>query len=217
VNPAYVLAAVVLLLAVSAAVVLLRRGRDAAGFALLVAAPIAAALPIAFWPSGEATRAPAPNPHAGVDMSAPVANSAPPLGAAGSTAATPTPADAARLRGQQARIARRFAEARDAFAEVTRLDPKDADAWADLADASAAASNGDLATGEKALAQALAIDPNHLKALWLQASLELQRKRYDAAAKRWEQLLTLLPPGSNDARVVTANLDEARALARGGR
>lgn len=209
-NPSYVLAAVLLLAAAAVAVGLFRRGRDSFGFALLLAAPVLAALPVAFWPKGDATAA-ASNPHAGVDMSAPMgAGPAAPATTAG-------PADTARMRGQQARIARRFAEARDAYAEVTRLAPQDADAWADLADATAAASNGDLAQGEAALAKALAIDPNHLKALWLEASLELQRKNYDAAAKRWEQLLTLVPPGSNDARVVSANLDEARALARGGR
>lgn len=213
-NPAYLLAAIALLLAATAAVLLFRRGRDAFGFGLLLAAPVLAALPIAFWPKSGAPAPAANDPHAGVDMSAPMGSSG---GAPGAVASASTPADAARLRGQQARIARRFAEARDAYAEVTKLEPQDADAWADLADASAAASNGDLSQGEQALKKALAIDPNHLKALWLEASLELQRKNYDAAAKRWEQLLKLVPPGSNDARVVTANLDEARALARGGR
>lgn len=98
-------------------------------------------------------------------------------------------------------------------ARLVKAAPGDVDAWADLADTQAAAAGGDLKAAAAAIDRALAIDPNHLKALWIKASLELQEKRYDSAARVWEQLLARLPPDSNDARIVRANLDETRALA----
>ncbi len=203
-NPAYVLAVVALLLAVTVAVILLRKGRDAAAFACLVAAPVFAALPIALWSAVEG-EAPASDPHAGLSRPA-------------ATASAPsTPVEAARARADEARAARRWADARDAYAEVAKLAPEDADAWADLADASAAAANGDLAAGEGAMARALSIDPNHVKALWLQASLERQRGDHAAAAKLWERLVGLVPAGSEQATVLAANLEEARARAAGQR
>jgi len=94
----------------------------------------------------------------------------------------------------------------------------DADAWADLGDASAAAAGDDLTAGRDAIDRALTLNPAHTKALWLKASLELQEHHYAAAAKLWQVLLGHLPAGSSDAKIVEANLEEARALdARGGR
>lgn len=203
-NPAYVLAVVALLLAVTIAVILIRKGRDKAAFACLVAAPVLAALPIALWPA-DGTGSTSADPQAGL--------SAPPAG----NAAPSTPAEAARARAEQARAARQWPAARDAFAELTRLTPDDADAWADLADATAAAANGDLGAGEDALTRALALDPNHVKALWLQASLQRQRGDYAAAAQLWERLIGLVPAGSDEAKALAANLEEARARASGQR
>lgn len=219
-NYGYVAGALALALAVTAGAWLLRRGRERAGFALLVAAPVLAGVAYAgvahvSAPAGGAAMQSAASPHAGLAPGAADANAR--SAAVPDVAASADPLDGARRRADELRIARRFDEARAAYAEITRRAPGDADAWADLADASAAAANGDLETGRDALAKALALDPNHLKALWLQASLELQRKRYAEAAALWERLLALVPPDGNDARIVRANLDEARALQRGDR
>jgi tetratricopeptide (TPR) repeat protein len=116
--------------------------------------------------------------------------------------------------GEQLRIQRKFAEAAAAYREAVEADPTDADAWADLADSSAAAAGKDLTAGRDAITHALAIDPHHLKALWLRASLELQEKRYPAAAATWRELKSLVPPESADARVIEANIAEADALSR---
>lgn len=120
----------------------------------------------------------------------------------------------AALEGQRLRVQRRFAEAAASFREAVEADPADADAWADLADSSAAAAGNDLAVGREAILRALAIDPRHRKALWLRASLELQQGRYAAAAATWRELQPLVTPGSGDARVIAANVAEADALAR---
>lgn len=116
--------------------------------------------------------------------------------------------------GEQLRIQRKFSEAASAFREAVEADPTDADAWADLADSSAAAVGKDLTVGRDAIERALAIDPHHVKALWLRASLELQERRYPAAAATWRELRALVPPDSADGRVIDANIAEADALAR---
>jgi cytochrome c-type biogenesis protein CcmH/NrfG len=117
------------------------------------------------------------------------------------------------LEGERLRVERRFAEAAEAFGEAVRANPQDADAWADLADSQAAAAGRDLTKGREAIHQALAIDPRHRKALWLRASLELQERRYEAAAATWRELAALVEPGSADARVIAANIVEADSLA----
>lgn len=118
------------------------------------------------------------------------------------------------IRGQRLRVERRFAEARDVYLELLKLNPTDADAWAHLADCQAAAAGRDLTQGRDAIMHALAIDPRHQKALWLRASLELQEKQYAAAAATWRELEKLVPEGSSDARVIAANIEEADGLAR---
>ena len=52
--------------------------------------------------------------------------------------------------------------------------------------------------------------PAHPKALWLRASLQTQRKDYAAALVTWQQLADVLPADSPDARIIAANIDEAR-------
>jgi hypothetical protein len=138
-------------------------------------------------------------------------------GSAGGSPAAARPggpkAAALRTQADQLRQGKRFTDARDAYARLVKLVPEDADAWADLADASAAAAGGDLKAGAAAIDKALLADPDHLKALWLKASLELQEKRYTTAMELWHHLLGQLPAGSNDAQIVSANLAETRVLA----
>lgn len=166
----------------------------------------AAAPAVAPAPTQSATAAaPAPSTGAG-DVRSSVA----PM-----SGARPTGAIAAREReaAEQLRVAGKYAEARDAFRRLAARLPQDADAWADAADCAAAAAAGNLDAGAADIEHALSAQPAHPKALWLKASLELQHKRYGAAAALWERLLAVLPAESEDRRTVQDNLDEARALA----
>ena len=90
-----------------------------------------------------------------------------------------------------------------------------ADSWADYADAQASMTGHLAGEPEKALAEALALDPQHTKALWLKASLAYEQRRYSDALATWQKLLALVPPGSSDARIVEANIAEATRLANG--
>jgi cytochrome c-type biogenesis protein CcmH len=117
------------------------------------------------------------------------------------------------IEGQRLKVQRKFHEAELEFRKAVEVDPRDADSWADVADCAAAAAGNDLTAGRDAIARALAINPRHRKALWLQASLALQEGRYDAAANTWRTLSSLVAAGSPDARVIAANIAEADALA----
>ena len=89
----------------------------------------------------------------------------------------------------------RFAEALDAFREVDRLVPNNADIIADMADMTAAANNKVIT--DEAL---LAIDA------W-------DHEKYAEAAAYWEKLLVVLPEDFGDAQQIRNNIDEARRLA----
>jgi cytochrome c-type biogenesis protein CcmH/NrfG len=192
-----------------------RTQRERTAFAVVVGAPLVAALAfagVAALPHvGAAGEPPASTGvrQATAPVAAPTAVTEPAPQAAGGASEV----DGWRHEAGQLRSARRFAEARAVYAKIVAAVPRDADAWADLADASAAAADGNLEAGREAIERALEVDPDHLKALWLKASLELQARRYASAAELWQHLLARLPPDSNDARIVRANLEETRTLA----
>jgi cytochrome c-type biogenesis protein CcmH len=117
--------------------------------------------------------------------------------------------------GRRLRAQRRFSEAADAYRSAVSANPMDADSWADLADALAADAGNDLRAGEEAIRHALAIDPQHRKALWLRASLELQERRYAEAEATWRELRALIVADSPDARIIDANIAEVEVLVRG--
>ncbi len=121
------------------------------------------------------------------------------------------------LAGQKLRVQRRFAEAQALYEQAVKANPMDADAWADLADSAASAAGNDLTRGRDAIMHALAIDPRHLKALWLRASLELQEQHFATAAATWRELHSLVAQDSADARVIAANIIEADNLAAASR
>jgi len=92
-----------------------------------------------------------------------------------------------------------------------------ADTWADYADVTASL-NGRSLLGKPAtyLANALRLEPQHPKALWLQASMEHEAHQYPAAVASWQRLAAALGPNSPDAQVIAANLAEDQRLAGGG-
>lgn len=199
---------------------LARSGRTRLGFACLVAAPVLGALAAAAMlshgsrtPAPSSTEASADSPSPAPEQASAPATAQPAPQAAPSSIQPSVEVDSWRRKAEQLRREKHFAEARDLYQRIVSASPGDADAWADLGDAAAAAADGDLKAGASAIDRALQIDPNHLKGLWLKASLELQEKRYGSAADHWQRLLSRLPPESGDAKIVTENLAETRRLA----
>jgi cytochrome c-type biogenesis protein CcmH len=110
----------------------------------------------------------------------------------------------------------RFSDAATAYEKLTVLSANDADAWADYAEALTLANGQNLA-GKPADAanRALKLDPKHQKALALAGSAAFQAKDYQKAMDYWQQLLKLLPPGSQELQVITEEISKAKELAGG--
>jgi hypothetical protein len=117
----------------------------------------------------------------------------------------------------QASAARRAKNPRDAAAIYAQLGARgqlDAAGWADYADTAASLQGNTLAgTPETYVARALALDPLHPKALWLEASADEEAGRWNDAIAAWKTLSTVLEPDSADARIVAANMQHDLKLA----
>jgi len=112
----------------------------------------------------------------------------------------------------------RFAEAADAYARADALIPNDPGLLADYADTLAMAQGRKLAGAPAALIQrALAVDPNHKKALALAATVALETRDLDASLGYWRRLAALLPAGSDEARQVADVIAEVDAAKREGK
>jgi len=109
----------------------------------------------------------------------------------------------------------RFPEAVAAFREAAARGPADASLLADWADAQAMANRSLEGAPTALIARALALDPNHPKALSLAATAALERKDYEAAIDDWRKLEAQLPAGSDEAKEVDAMIAEADAARHG--
>jgi cytochrome c-type biogenesis protein CcmH/NrfG len=129
-------------------------------------------------------------------------------------------ADSLRLldKASAARKNKRATEAASIYAQLAARGQMNSDSWADYADTAATLQNGKLVgQPESFIAKSLALDPQHPKALWLEASADEEAGRLDAAAGVWRRLLAILPPDSADAKIVAANLQRAaQAVASAG-
>jgi len=108
----------------------------------------------------------------------------------------------------------RYPEAVKAFQRVIGMKPKDAQAYADLADAKAMEAGRKLA-GEPAalIAKALELDPNNLKALALAGTIAFDSNDFAKAARLWEAAVAVAEPGSELARNLQGGVEEARSRA----
>lgn len=118
-------------------------------------------------------------------------------------------------RAQAARSERNFSAAKQAFEKAIELKAMSATDWADYADV-LGTLEGKLGSARVAIDTALALDARHSKALWLKGSLALEEHRYPDALEQWQRLRAVVADSSPDARIIDANIEEARALATDG-
>ena len=125
----------------------------------------------------------------------------------------PQDADGWAMLGRSHAVLGRHAQAAPAFKQAVALRGDDAVLLADYADA-LAVLNGRSLDGEpgRLVEQALAIDPNNLKALSLAGTHAFNRQNYKLALQHWEKMARLAP---NDDMVqqIQSGIDEARKLA----
>jgi cytochrome c-type biogenesis protein CcmH len=115
--------------------------------------------------------------------------------------------------------AQRAGEARDAYTQVLKLDPHNTLAmvgWVE-ADMSQQADYAVDTAARRLLEQAIALEPDNQRALWLFGISQFQERDYTAAAATWRHLLQLLDAGTDLARSVTQQIAIADAKANLGR
>ncbi len=106
-----------------------------------------------------------------------------------------------------------YPKAAAAYEHLAQLAPDEPDVFADWADV-VAAIKGTVVGEADALAQkALAIAPDHPKALALAGTAAYQRDDFAAAAGYWEKILVRIPPGEEVAVGIRASVNDARAKA----
>ncbi len=107
--------------------------------------------------------------------------------------------------------------ATDDYRRAAALRPDDANVLADLADMLAATGNGSL-EGEpiQLVDRALAIDPNHVKALALKGSYAMTQRDFRTALGAWNHALKVAQPDDPIARFLRTQLDGMRELAARG-
>ena len=119
-----------------------------------------------------------------------------------------------KMLGKSYSVMGRFAEAANAYSKAALRAPRDAQVLADLADALAMARGQNMrGEPEELVLRALQIDPKNLKALALAGTAAFERRDFRGAARYWERMLPLVEAGSEDARAIQSNIDEARAAA----
>jgi cytochrome c-type biogenesis protein CcmH len=114
-----------------------------------------------------------------------------------------------------------FTEAAQAYEKALALPSKvanDAAVWCEFADALGMTQSGKLAGRPRELIdRALALNPNHPKALEMAGSAEYAQGDYAAALRFWQPLLALLEPGSQLHRELAAAIARTERLAAAAR
>lgn len=108
----------------------------------------------------------------------------------------------------------RYDESVNAYREIIKRVPPDAQLLADFADTLAVA-NGRSLDGEpmRLIEQALSVDPNNVKALALGGTAAFQKQDYAKAAAMWKKLVATLPPDAEFAQRIQNSIAEAEAKA----
>jgi cytochrome c-type biogenesis protein CcmH len=110
------------------------------------------------------------------------------------------------------RLMGRLPEAQNAFARIGPQLQQNPTLLAEYADVLAASAQGNLQGEPSRLVQrALQLAPDHPMALALAATAAFSRQDMPQAVTHWERLLKQLPPDSEDARWITAQLLQARS------
>jgi cytochrome c-type biogenesis protein CcmH len=106
----------------------------------------------------------------------------------------------------------RFPEAVRAYEHAAALLPDNADLLADYADALGAANQSLEGKPTELINRALKANPTQWKALALAGTVAFNHKDYQQAVFHWERLKGTLPPESEMARSIDANIAEAKEL-----
>lgn len=106
----------------------------------------------------------------------------------------------------------RMPEAARAYEQANAQAPGNPQILSDYADVLAMVNGRSLeGRPEQLVLEALKADPKHQKSLALAGTAAFNRGDFPKAADWWKQLLATLPPGSEQAKTVQANIEQAQA------
>lgn len=108
----------------------------------------------------------------------------------------------------------RYPEAVQAYREIVRRVPPDAQLLADFADTLAMA-NGRTLEGEpqQLIEQALKVDPQNVKALALGGTVAYQKQEFAKAAQLWRRVLAIVPPETEFSQRIQDSVSDAESRA----
>lgn len=113
---------------------------------------------------------------------------------------------------------KRHKESLPAFEKAASLLPKDPHLLADYADALAMSNGGKFDKKcEDLIEQALKLDPLHVKALMLKATMAFNSKDYPKAIAAWEKILTVKGLDAETTKQSTGSIEEARRMMAAGK
>ena len=118
--------------------------------------------------------------------------------------------------GRSYRQMGRMPDAVRAYERAVGLGVSSADLYVEYADTLASVSGFDLKV-RGLIDKALQLEPTPPIGLWLRGTAAFEAKQYAKAIADWDTLLTMMPPESDDAGVLRANIAEARKLLGGAK
>ncbi len=117
--------------------------------------------------------------------------------------------------GRSYMVLKRFPEAAEAFEHASRLLPNDAQLLAEYGESEMMLDPKELNPKAVELTnKALEIDPNNPKALTLGGAIAFEQRNFARVVALWSNLLSQLPPDSDDAKAVESGIEGARAAAK---
>lgn len=128
-------------------------------------------------------------------------------------ASEPDNAEGWAMLGRSYLVLERFDDARGALEKAVSLNLKTPDLLVDYAD-TLAMTGGQSLEGRplELINEALALDPNNHKGLWLAGTAAYERADYRAALDYWRRLYAMVPRDSDAARAMEGNIAEAESL-----
>jgi cytochrome c-type biogenesis protein CcmH len=110
-------------------------------------------------------------------------------------------------------VMERYDAAAKVYAKLLSFEEQNPDVMADYAENLAMAHGEDLrGKPQQLLQQALQLNPDHPKALWLAGMAAMQQNQPDEAARHWQRLLKLMPTDSEDYAFFYNSLEQIGRL-----
>lgn len=119
--------------------------------------------------------------------------------------------------GRSYLVLERLDDAVMAYEKAVALAGDNPNLLVDYADALAMAGGEQSLEGRpmELIEQALALDPNNQKALWLAGTAAYEKAEFKQALDYWRRLYEMLPKDTEDARIMEGNIKEAEGLLAG--